>query len=122
MATGYARRFALARAASPSYVVLAGTHLPGTAMIRFASFAIAFAVAAPLFAEDKPAAKVGAEGYWVATLSIGAVELRLGLKIESKDGNLTGSIDAIDQEVKGIPIEKVEFTKGTLTLKMPAMK
>jgi pimeloyl-ACP methyl ester carboxylesterase len=91
-------------------------------MTRFFALAISLALSAPLFADDKPAAKKGAEGFWVGTLSIGAVEVRLGLKIESKGGKLVGSIDAIDQDVKGIPVEKVEFADGKLTLKMPAMK
>lgn len=90
-------------------------------MTRFVTIAL-FVLGAPLFADDKPAAKKGAEGYWVGTMNLGAIEVRVGLKIESKDGKLTGSIDAIDQGVKGIPIEGVEFKEGTLTLKMTAMK
>jgi uncharacterized protein len=95
---------------------------PDSAMTRFVTFALTLVLSTSLFADDKPAAKKGAEGYWVGTMTIGVIEVRLGLKIESKEGKLTGSIDAIDQGVKGIPIEGVQFADGTLTLKMTAMK
>lgn len=91
-------------------------------MARYLSLGFALLFAVPLCADDKPAAKKGAEGYWVGTMILGAIEVRLGLKIESKDGKLTGSIDSIDQGVKGIPIDGVEFNEGTLTLKMTSMK
>jgi hypothetical protein len=91
-------------------------------MTRVLTIALLLALAAPLFADDKPAARKSAEGYWVGTMNLGAIEVRLGLKIESKEGKLAGSIDAIDQGVKGIPIEGIEFKEGTLTLKMTAMK
>lgn len=91
-------------------------------MIRSYSLIALLIATSPLLADDKPEAKKGIEGYWFGTLHLGAVDLRLGFKIESKDGKLKATMDSIDQGAKNIPIETVEFADGTLTMKMPNMK
>lgn len=90
-------------------------------MKRLIAIALALFVSSPLVA-DSPPAKKGIEGYWVGTLKIGAIELRLGFKIERKDDKLIATVDSIDQGVKDIPIESAEFVDGTLTIKSAKMK
>jgi hypothetical protein len=90
-------------------------------MSRLLTLAIALVTCMPL-AADTPAAKKGIDGYWLGTLKIGAIELRLAFKFATKDGKLTATMDSIDQGAKDIPIESAEFADATLTLKMPKMK
>jgi uncharacterized protein len=91
-------------------------------MIRHIAFLLSLIVALPLFADQKAEPKKGIEGYWLGTLHLGAIDLRLGFKIEMKDGKFTATMDSVDQGAKDLPIETVEFSEGTLTLKMPKMK
>lgn len=95
---------------------------PGPPMTRLLALAVPLALALPLFAEEKPAPKKGIEGYWLGTLNLGAIELRLGFKLETKDGKLTGTLDSIDQGARDIPFESADFADGTLTLKAPKLK
>jgi len=89
-------------------------------MIRLPVLFAALTLSAPLLAADPT--KKGIGGYWLGTLHLGAIDLRLGFKFETKDGKLTAKLDSIDQGANDIPIESAEFTDGTLTLKMPKMK
>ena len=66
-------------------------------MLRCLAIIVPFAVCAPVHADSKPVAKKGIEGYWLGTLKTGVVELRLGIKIETKDGKLVATVDSIDQ-------------------------
>jgi uncharacterized protein len=91
-------------------------------MNRLVAIAACLLSCAPLAADDKPAAKKGIDGYWLGTLRVGAVELRLGFKFEMKDGKLVATMDSIDQGAKDIPVESAEFADNTLTLKMAKMK
>ncbi len=75
-----------------------------------AAFALALA-AVPVRAADKPAEK-GPAGFWLGTLKVGAVELRLGLVIEAKGDDLTGKMDSLDQGAKDIPLDEVTFKDG----------
>src|SRR5262245_16026495 len=90
------------------------------AMIRLPVLFAALTLSAPLLAADPT--KKGIDGYWLGTLHLGAIDLRLGFKFETKDGKLTAKLDSIDQGANDLPIESAEFTDGTLTLKMPKMK
>lgn len=73
--------------------------------------------------DPKPVTKQSIEGYWLGTLKLGALEMRLGYRIKQKeDGTLIATGDSIDQGTKDIPIETVTFIGDTLTLKMPQMK
>jgi pimeloyl-ACP methyl ester carboxylesterase len=78
----------------------------------------------PAGADDQtPLAKKSIEGYWLGTLKLGAIEMRLGFEIKRKnDGSFTATGDSIDQGTKDLPIETVTFVGDTLTLKMPDMK
>jgi len=58
-------------------------------------------------------------GIWEGPVRAGALELRLAFKIErDKNGNLTGTMDSVDQGVKGIPCSKVAFVDGKLSLEV----
>jgi pimeloyl-ACP methyl ester carboxylesterase len=93
-------------------------------MTRLLALAIPLALCAPLAADDSKASpKKGIDGYWHGTLTIGAIELRLGFKIAKKDdGSLSSTLDSIDQGVKDIAIESTTFADNKLTLKMSSMK
>jgi pimeloyl-ACP methyl ester carboxylesterase len=61
-------------------------------------------------------------GYWLGSLKLGAIEMRLGFQIKRKDDDtLTATGDSIDQGTAGLPVETVTFVGNTLTLKMPDM-
>jgi pimeloyl-ACP methyl ester carboxylesterase len=63
-------------------------------------------------AAEKPAPK-GIVGTWQGTLKVGAIELRLVFHIaKDKEGALTGTMDSIDQGVKGIPLSEVSAKDG----------
>jgi uncharacterized protein len=86
-------------------------------MIRALPLLCAVVLTACAWADEKPAKSVA--GYWLGTLKVGAIELRLGLHIEKKsDGTLTATLDSIDQGVTGLKAETVTLTDGTLTVKM----
>jgi hypothetical protein len=77
------------------------------AMIRYAAAAVlAVAVFAPSARAAQPARSV--EGNWQGTLKVGAIELRLVIKVaKAGDGKLTGKMDSIDQGAKDIPLDEV---------------
>jgi hypothetical protein len=76
-------------------------------MTRLAAITACLLICAPLGADDKPTAKKGIDGYWLGTLKVGAVELRLGFKFETKDGKLTATLDSIDQGAKTSPSNRL---------------
>ncbi len=84
-----------------------------------------------LSAGDKPADKKPAdkaadkalEGYWLGTLNVGGIGLRLGVKFaRQKDGALRATLDSIDQGVKGIPVEAFTLKDGVLHLEAKSIK
>jgi len=87
-------------------------------MLRYLALVIPLALCAPLHAESKK----GIEGLWYGALKVGALELRMGFKIETKDGKLVASLDSVDQGARSIPAESAEFADGQLTIKMPKLK
>lgn len=94
---------------------------------RFVYLALTLAalVAAPLAAEEpagEPAA-VDVAGNWLGTLEIGAVKLRLAVKIaRADDGALTGTMDSLDQGANGIPIDEIALTDRTLRLELKSIQ
>jgi pimeloyl-ACP methyl ester carboxylesterase len=91
------------------------------AKLYAAAFALAALVATSLPAADEPKAEKasvqGAEGIWEGALKVGAIELRLIVKItKNKDGSLQGTMDSIDQGAKDIPIDTVTFKDDKLEL------
>ncbi|MEP7009206.1 MAG: alpha/beta fold hydrolase [Acidobacteriota bacterium] len=79
--------------------------------------ALAEAPAAP----EKAATGDEIAGDWLGALKVGAVSLRLGLRIDKKtDGGLTAILDSIDQGAK-IPVGEVSFENRTLKLSIPAI-
>ena len=68
--------------------------------------------------DEKPE---GIEGIWLGTLKIGAMELRLSYHItRNPDGNLSATMDSIDQGAAGIKMDTVIFIDGTITLEFKA--
>ncbi|MCI0457404.1 MAG: alpha/beta fold hydrolase [Gemmataceae bacterium] len=56
--------------------------------------------------EEVPHKRLG--GYWLGKLDAGAIQLRVGVKFtRKKDGTLGGTMDSIDQGVKGLPLDTV---------------
>ncbi|MBO0700468.1 MAG: hypothetical protein J2P46_18870, partial [Zavarzinella sp.] len=86
-------------------------------MVRLFALASVLALSSQLFAESKPEPKKGIDGYWLGTLKISAIELRLGFDIKKKDdGTLSAALDSIDQGARNVPIETATFADDTLTL------
>jgi uncharacterized protein len=72
----------------------------------------------PAWADEKPAKAVA--GYWLGTLKLGAIDLRLGIHIEKKpDGSLAATVDSIDQGAAGVKTDSATFADQKLVLKMP---
>ncbi len=91
---------------------------------RRIALAVALAAWMPSYAwaeETRPAAETpkGAEGTWVGTLKVGAIELRLVVRI-AKDGKgaLQGTMDSVDQGAKGIPIETISVKDRKVDLEL----
>jgi len=104
----------------------------------FLAFALEFSMTAelaqaPKTAPTKPPAATSATsdeattmllGDWLGTLDTGegASKLRLVLHLgKNPDGTLNGSIDSLDENVKGIPADKPTFADGILGLNLPTI-
>src|SRR4051812_30071793 len=81
-------------------------------MFRHLAFIVPLVLCSTLHAEPKK----GIEGLWYGSLKVGAIELRMGFKIETKDGKLVATLDSVDQGVRSIPAESAEFADGQLTI------
>lgn len=69
-------------------------------------------------ADDKPAAK-NAAGIWQGTIKVGAVELRVVVKINKKDdGSLTGTLDSPDQGAKDLALDSIVLKDDKLTFEL----
>jgi len=100
-----------------------GVHRQTAAILATLLLLVAFASGQVPADNPKPVPKKAVDGYWLGTLKLGAIEMRLGFEIKGKgDGSLTATGDSIDQGTTDLPIETVTFADGTLTLKMPHMK
>jgi hypothetical protein len=56
-------------------------------------------------------------------LDAGTAKLRLAFHIvENKTGGLTATLDSLDQNARGIPVQEVTFADGCLSLKLAAIK
>ena len=77
----------------------------------------ASAPAAPAAARPRPAATL--DGAWLGTLHLGAMNLRLVLKIKRAAAGWTATVDSPDQHASDIPVESVTFDGDTLTLALP---
>src|SRR5262249_29937390 len=61
--------------------------------------------------DSKPAQTASSlEGEWNGTLDANGTKLRLLLKVSSKEGKLTATIDSLDQNANGIPVSSVVQT------------
>lgn len=72
---------------------------------------------------QSPGAKAGSlEGEWQGTLDAGGTKLRLLLKLtKSAEGKLTGTLDSLDQDAKGIPISSIEQSGDEVKLELAAI-
>ena len=69
------------------------------------------------FAADK-----GAAGFWQGKLYVQAgLSLRMVVHIAGSGGKFTGTMDSPDQGAKDIPIGKIQFEKGKLTLQVTSV-
>lgn len=67
-------------------------------------------------------AQSGVEGTWQGTLDVGAIKLRLGLHVtKNAQGELSSTLDSIDQNAMGIPVKVTTFRDNALHLDMPAL-
>ena len=61
-------------------------------------------------------------GEWNGVLDVMGTQLRLVFHLSNEEGVLSGTMDSPDQNVKGIPLDKVLFKDGQLLVKMDAMR
>jgi len=62
-------------------------------------------------------------GDWLGSLDVGSVKLRLVLHItRGDDGALRATMDSIDQNASGIPVDVVTFDGKTLHLELPGIQ
>lgn len=60
-------------------------------------------------------------GNWLGTLEAGPQKLRLAFHITQNDkSELTATLDSLDQNAMGIPVQQTTFTNGKLHLDIPA--
>ncbi len=90
-----------------------------TAFVPLAAIPLTAAEAPNL--PDQPVPGEGVAGDWLGALKVGAVNLRLGLHVEKKDGGgLSAVLDSIDQGAK-IPVGEISFEDRTLKLSIAAI-
>lgn len=79
-------------------------------------------VAVPFSIKAQQQAPSTVEGFWQGALSAGVFKLRLVMKFSRKaDGNLTGTLDSLDQGVNDIPMSVVTFQDGKLHVEMKSI-
>src|SRR5690242_6980883 len=62
-------------------------------------------------------------GTWQGTLDAGALKMRLAFHIAANEnGSLTSTLDSLDQNVCGIPVQQTTVTANKLHLEMPGMR
>jgi pimeloyl-ACP methyl ester carboxylesterase len=62
------------------------------------------------------------QGIWQGSLKAAGSELRLAAKISGEGNALTGTLDSVDQGVKGLRIEEVTFKNDALRLNLKGFK
>src|ERR1700734_3547394 len=63
----------------------------------------------------------GIQGDWLGTLSFNGTKLRLAFHFKQSAGAITGTMDSLDQGAHGIPIDRVTFKDGKLSLQIAAL-
>jgi pimeloyl-ACP methyl ester carboxylesterase len=63
----------------------------------------------------------GIQGDWLGTLSFNGVNLRLAFHFKEAAGNLSATMDSLDQGAKGIPVDHVSLKNGKLSLEIMAL-
>lgn len=69
----------------------------------------------------KRASKVASQtlqlaGDWNGALNAGGQQLRLVFHLAEKSGKITGTLDSLDQNARGIPVEAVTMKQGVFTI------
>ncbi len=72
--------------------------------------------------EKKSDPPKGLDGLWSGVLKAGLVELRLVVKIDKKGDGWTGAMDSLDEGIKAIPIDPIEFKDGAVKLEFKTVK
>ena len=70
-------------------------------------------------ADNSPA--LDPSGNWSGALNVGAIKLRLALKITRTNAGFVGTLDSIDQGANGIPISSVQFQKPAVVLEIKSI-
>lgn len=89
--------------------------------VRF-GVVLAILIATLAYADDKPPAPRGVEGMWQGNIKIGEQTLRLIIKLKSKDGSYTGTLDSLDQGAKGLALDDVTFKEDQLRFELKIAK
>ena len=80
-------------------------------------------LAIPLSASraDEPAKPSPLAGFWLGTLQIGAVPVRLAFAVKEADGKLTATLDSPDQGAAGLPFPETELKGGKVRIASKAL-
>ena len=69
------------------------------------------------YAADNPPT-LDPSGNWWGSLNVGAIKLRIALKITRTNAGFVGTMDSIDQGANGIPISSIQFQKPAVVLEI----
>ena len=81
--------------------------------------ALLFALLFPSLALAAPTSPF--EGAWEGALDVGAIKLRLVLKLHQSGARWEATLDSIDQGASGIPVDEVIIDGDHITLAMPKL-
>jgi pimeloyl-ACP methyl ester carboxylesterase len=87
-------------------------------MKRFPALFLLIFVSIGLAAQQAP----DFPGSWLGTISVGAVRLRVVFHLKDGPGGMTGTMDSLDQNVKGIPISSVALDGHKIAITLPMGK
>ena len=88
------------------------------ALIAVLVFAAPFSVSRAAEDPVKPSPLVG---FWLGTLKVGLVPLRLAFEVKEADGKLSATLDSLDQGAKGIPFDSIACAGGKVRIASKAL-
>lgn len=77
--------------------------------------------ATPVKTEHKAAKPSDIDGPWMGTLDTGSVKLRVVFNIVNTEDGLMGTMDSLDQNLKGLPASSVKRNGAALTIELKSL-
>ena len=76
---------------------------------------------APIKTEHKPAKPSDIDGAWMGTLDTGSIKLRVVFHFVNTEDGLMGTLDSLDQNLKGLPFSSIKRDGTTLTVELKSL-